>query len=148
MIDKSKPKPPKTVADIQRSLSAESMRKYGLWEQFITDTVNDNGLIELRWEHDYFIFVKLVISATSELAVGDLNDTVVYDLKEMVEVSVSGIRGAKTPPIKDLTIDKIKPMLIDRFEAWSNLYAKLPSINKWGMQDTQKSHKNCISIKN
>lgn len=142
-----KPKPPKTVADMQRSLSAESMRKYGLWEQFITDTVNDNGLIELRWEHDYFVFIKMVVAATSELAVGDLNDTVVYDLKEILEVTVSGIKGAKTPAIKGLTIDKIKPMLIDRFAAWSTLYAKMPSINKWGLPATQKSHRYCIAIK-
>lgn len=138
-------KTPKTVAAIQRSLSVESMRKYGLWEYFITDKINEDGLIELRWEHDYFIFIKMVITATSELATGDLHDTVVYDLKEILEVTVSGNKGAKSPTIKGLTVESIKPMLIERFSAWSTLYAIKPSINKWGVGG--KSRRHCIAVK-
>lgn len=136
---------PMTVAKIQDSLSSERLSKNRLHKGFITDTINKDGKLELRWTHADFTFMKMVLMATSELVEDDLNGTVVYDLQSILEVQTSRMNKTRNLTIKGLSIEDIKPMLSHMFEVWSVQYAKLQSLNKWNSSAHQKTH--CIAIK-
>ena len=140
--------PKLTITSLQTSLSKNNMLKHKIWRQFITDNTAKNGTVELRWDHADFTFMKMIISATSERVTGDLSDTIMYELTEVLDIEMSGMGiGSRPISIEGLTIEHIKPMLIDRFEAWNTFYARLPLINKANTFKSSQQDTYCIAIK-
>lgn len=141
-------KKPMTITHLQDSLSKKNMLKHKVWRQFITDHTAKNGTVELRWDHADFTFMKMIIAATSERTTGDLNDTILYELTEVLDIEMSGMGiGSRLINIEGLTVEHIKPMLIDRFEAWNTFYARLPLINKAKTPKPNQQDTYCIAIK-
>lgn len=141
-------KQPMTIAQLQDSLSKRNMLKHKVWRGFITDNTAKNGTIELRWDHADFTFIKMTLAAASERITGDLSDMILYELTEVLEVEMSGMSiGSRPMNIQGLTIEHIKPMLIDRFEAWNTFYARLTLINKINTPKHKQQDNYFITIK-
>lgn len=137
---------PMTVNRLKRSLDSDKIRKYGAHVNMLRDNTDDNGTIEFSWQHADFIFIKMVIAATRERVTGDVHDTLVFDLLDVLEVTVSGIKRGGDAGIKDLHVDDIKAPVNAMLEVWNNLNVRLHSITTRSPNNTNPSSRTYLAI--
>ena len=137
---------PLTTRRLKKSLSEDNLRRFGVHLKMLEDKIDQDGTIIIKWHYSDFIFLSMTITATKTCAVEGVDDTTVFDLDEVVNITVSGNKGGSDASIAGLQVADIKTELGAMFEIWNNLHVRLHGIIHKGPYNTEQSKRCYIAV--
>lgn len=137
---------PLTIRRLKKSLSEDNLRRFGVHLKMLDDKTDQNGTIIIKWHYSDFIFLSMTIAATKTCTVEDVLATTVFELDEVVDITVSGNKGDSNANIEGLQVDDIKKELLVMFDVWNNLHVRLHNIINKGPYNTNQGGRRYIAI--